>query len=431
MKLKLAGVCLLGVALSACDAGGGATSSPQVAVEPLTQIRANLAFTCKHEEFPEPTAGSDKLFKYARWLQKNNLLKEDPAVDAQVERLYRIAAEYGHAKANINLQNGSMRGQFKLRSAEHLRLTQELIDAKVATGYLFVAISLQQGALSLQKDEDMALRYYRKAADMGSSEAQAYVADKLAPSGMAPDIARQMRRCAAEQGNRSAASDLGVDFQERELYQEAVEAFQLGVAAGDETSAGWLDDAFRGPPPSDTLNYLGLDEDLERADRYKKIWRILANYSYASPKVPEINEILPLPPAKLPPWDGKLKWLEERKANVPPPKPDEALIREMAKAKQIDPTTGRPLPASPNFVHLPSPRPQCNSGEACLRSGYWEMAGVSNFWTTVEGGAIHRFQLGERMPTPVIERRFNRIWPLPDKVTKGPECVRWVMLGEA
>ncbi|WP_371367861.1 DUF6396 domain-containing protein [Pseudomonas sp. QL9] len=400
-------------------------------MDPLIQIRANLAFTCKHEEFPAPTADSDKLFKYARWLQKNNLLKEDPVVDVQVERLYRIAVEHGHAKANINLQNGSMEGRFKLRSAEHMRLTQELIDAKVAAGYALVAIFLEQGAVGLQQDKEMALRYYRKAADMGSPEAQAYVADKLAPSGMAPDIARQMYRCAAEQGNRSAASDLGVDLQERKRFQEAVEAFQLGVAAGDETSAGWLDDAFRGPPPSDTLNYLGLKEDLERADRYKKIWRILANYSYASPKVPEINEILPLPPAKLPPWDGKLKWLEERKANVPPPKPDEALIREMAKAKQLDPTNGRPLPASPNFVRLPSPRPQCNSSEACPRGGYWELVGVDNYWIAVEGSTIRRFQQGERMPTVVIERRISRIWPLPDKVIKGPEYVRWVMLGEA
>ncbi|WP_435608710.1 DUF6396 domain-containing protein [Pseudomonas knackmussii] len=419
------------MALSACDAGSGAAPSPQLAVDPLTQIRANLAFTCEHEQFPEPTADSDKLFKYARWLQKNNLLKEDPVVDVQVERLYRIAVEHGHAKANINLQNGSMEGRFKLRSAEHMRLTQELIDAKVAAGYALVAIFLEQGAVGLQQDKEMALRYYRKAADMGSPEAQAYVADKLAPSGMAPDIARQMYRCAAEQGNRSAASDLGVDLQERKRFQEAVEAFQLGVAAGDETSAGWLDDAFRGPPPSDTLNYLGLKEDLERADRYKKIWRILANYSYASPKVPEINEILPLPPAKLPPWDGKLKWLEERKANVPPPKPDEALIREMAKAKQLDPATGRPLPASPNFVRLPSPRPQCDSGEACPRGGYWELVGVDNYWIAVEGSTIRRFQQGERMPTVVIERRISRIWPLPDKIIKGPEYVRWVMLGEA
>ncbi|OWJ89210.1 hypothetical protein B6S59_31500, partial [Pseudomonas sp. A46] len=159
-------------------------------MDPLTQIRANLAFTCKHEEYPAPTADSDLLFKYARWLQKNNQLKEDPSVDGQVERLYRIAAEHGHAKANINLQNGSMQGTFRLRSAEHVRLTEALIEAKVATGYTIIALSLQQGALGLAEDKEMAQRYYRKAADMGSATAQAYVADKLAPIDIAPDIAR-------------------------------------------------------------------------------------------------------------------------------------------------------------------------------------------------------------------------------------------------
>ncbi|MNI91014.1 hypothetical protein D3C73_1486230 [compost metagenome] len=44
-------------------------------------------------------------------------------------------------------------------------------------------------------------------------------------------------------------------------------------------------------------------------------------YSYANPTVPEINELLPLPPAQLPPWDGKLQWLEVRLANVPLQKP--------------------------------------------------------------------------------------------------------------
>ncbi|MFZ5959243.1 hypothetical protein ACOXVJ_17215 [Pseudomonas knackmussii] len=103
----------------------------------------------------------------------------------------------------------------------------------------------------------------------------------------------------------------------------------------------------------------------------------------------------------------------------------------MANAEQLDPTNGRPLPASPNFVRLPSPRPQCYSGEACPRGGYWELVGVDNFWIAVEGSTIRRFQQGERMPTVVIERRISRIWPLPDKVIKGSEYVRWVMLGEA
>ncbi|WP_371367857.1 hypothetical protein ACA097_00935 [Pseudomonas sp. QL9] len=103
----------------------------------------------------------------------------------------------------------------------------------------------------------------------------------------------------------------------------------------------------------------------------------------------------------------------------------------MANAEQLDPTNGRPLPASPNFVRLPSPRPQCYSGKACPRGGYWELIGVDNYWIAVEGSTIRRFQQGERMPTMVIERRISRIWPLPDKIIKGPEYVRWVMLGEA
>jgi len=423
--------CLL---LAACDSGNTAnTPQKDIVVDPLPQIRANLAFTCKHETFPTPAADSDMLFHYARWLQKTNQLKEDPAVDVQVERLYRIAAEHGHAKASINLQNGSMQGVFKLRTAEHLRLAEELIDAQVASGYAFIAIALQQGALGLAQDKDMAQRYYRKAADMGSPDAQAYVADKLAPSDMAPDIARQMRRCAAEQGNRSAASDLGVNLKNNRRFQEAIEVFQLGVAAGDESSASFMEKGFRDPDSADRLYYLGQKEDLERADRYEKIWSILADYSYASPKVPEINEILPLPPAQLPPWDGKLKWLEERKANVPPPKPSEALITQLAREKHLDPATGRPTPESPNFVRLPSypVPPICISGESCPRSGYWEAMDVHFSWITVEGETLRRFQQGDTLPTLVLERRETRLWPLPKKVTVGPRHVRWILLGEA
>ncbi len=57
----------------------------------------------------------------------------------------------------------------------------------------------------------------------------------------------------------------------------------------------------------------------------------------------------PLPPAKLPAWDGKLKWVEEREANIPPPKPSEALIEQLAKAMVLDPKTGKPLPGSPVY----------------------------------------------------------------------------------
>ncbi|MCJ2370459.1 DUF6396 domain-containing protein [Pseudomonas sp. RGM 3321] len=315
----------------------------------LTEFKARLAFTCVHERFPAPSAETDVLFQYARWLQKNNQLKQDKDVDSEIERLYRIAAENKNYKANINLQNGTMRGHFKLGSGELLRLSQQLIDARVATGYYLIAIFLKRGSAGLQKDSNISLRYFRKAADEGSAQAQAYVADKLEPIDIAPDIARRMRWCAAEQGNGDAAIALGNDLSIDGHYQKALEAFQLGIAAGDESSASFLENGFRGRKPDDHLYYLGQQEDLERAERYYKIWSHLADWSYANPSVPEINEIVPVPPARLPAWDGRLKWVEERKANIPPPKPSEPLIELLAKAMVLDPKTGKPMPGSPVY----------------------------------------------------------------------------------
>ncbi|EPM65265.1 lipoprotein [Pseudomonas syringae pv. theae ICMP 3923] len=315
----------------------------------LSEVNDKLAFTCVHEKIPAPSAETDVLFHYARWLQKNNQISQEKTVDIEISRLYRIAAENKHYKANVNLQNGAMRGHFQLTGEERLRLSQQLIDAHVASGYYMIAIYLEKGAAGLQKDEDMSLRYFRKAADEGSSQAQAYVAEKLAPIDIAPDVARQMRSCAASQGNGDAALALGIHLSTAKQYQAALEAFQLGAAAGNETAASFLDSGFRGPKPNDRLYYLGQKEDLERADRYEKISDILGDWSYANPKVPEINEIVPLPPAKLPAWDGKLKWVEERQANIPPPKPSEALIEQLAKTMVLDPKTGKPLPGSPVY----------------------------------------------------------------------------------
>jgi hypothetical protein len=102
---------LLSASVSGCGVFDARSAMPLVGQ--LTEAKANLTFTCVHETIPEPSAESDVLFQYARWLQKNNQLKQDKSVDAEVERLYRIAAENSHYKANINLQNGTMRGKFK------------------------------------------------------------------------------------------------------------------------------------------------------------------------------------------------------------------------------------------------------------------------------------------------------------------------------
>jgi TPR repeat protein len=417
--------------LAACDSRSTFTymkKDPQV--KSLNEIKADLAFSCVHEQFPSPSAETDVLFQYARWLQKNNQLKEDKNVDVEIERLYRIAAENGHYKANINLQNGAMRGHFQLRGDEHLRLSERLISKRVATGYYFVGIFLQQGSAGLKEDQEMALRYFRKAADEGSAQAQEYVGEKLAPSNMAPDIARQMRRCAAVQGQGKAASMLAIYLRDEGKYMDAIEVLQMGVAAGNENAAGRLEEAFRNPPPSNELYYLGQQEDLERADRYEKIWRILANYSYANPKVPEINEILPLPPAKLPAWDGKLQWLEARLANIPPEKPSTALINQLAKAMVLDPANGKPMLGSPSFNQHHYLGLYCGSDEACPQSGYWKIRWkYHERYCLMERDVAHYFKQGDIMPRGRVQFDRERIWPLPVKVVDTQWVVTWGLVG--
>ncbi len=420
--------CLL---LAACDQSSiQPVASKEPALNPLSDINANLAFTCKHETIPESSADTDVLFKYARWIQKNNQLKQDTAIDAEIERLYRIAAENNHYKANINLQNGAMRGYFYLTPDERLRLSQQLIEAKIATGYYFIAIYLQKGAAGLQQDSEMALRYYRKATDEGNPQAQAYVGDKLSwGTGNTTDVARQMLRCAAEQGEGEAAVTLGVNLKGKGRYRDALEAFQLGVAAGNESAASFIEHGFSGPESTDRLYYINQQKDLERTRRYEGIWRILANYSYAHPTVPEINDIVPLPPAPLPAWDGKLKWLEDRKANIPPTKPSEALIEKLAKDKHLNPATGRPLPTSPDFDKSASVNLLCKTGEPCPKSGYWQIA-----WLPREGlsqNAIIAFKEGDIMPTDRVEFCRSRPWPLSDKLFHQDQHVDWRFVAEA
>ena len=395
-------------------------------MNPMTELKAKLAFTCTHEKIPAASEESDVLFQYARWLQKNNQLKRGKTINLEIERLYRIAAENGHFKANINLQNGGMRGQFEVYGHEYLRFSQELIDAKVATGYYLISLLLEKGAAGLQQDSDMALRYLSKAANSGNARAQFVIAEKLEPSNVAPDIAFQMFRCSAEQGHGEAAIALGINLKNQKQYSEAVKVFQMGVTAGDENAAGRLDDAFRSPKPENKIDYLAQEKDLERADRYEKIWRILANYSYANPKVPEINDIVPLPPAKLPPWDGKLKWLEEREANIPPEKPSQELIQRLADEKQLDPATGRPLPGSPLFSQAHLSAPDCYSGKSCPVSGYWRVRRDWNIGSP-EGSIFRYFKEGDRFPTEVMRHYKFRDWPFTTKVTRKETRVFWTL----
>jgi hypothetical protein len=269
-----------------------------------------------------------------------------------IARYYRIAAAYGHYKANHNLQLLVSEGMASSPNParETIDLAEQLISAGVPGGYYDMGHYLELG-YGVKQDADKARRYFRKAADLGSPQAQAYVGNLLAPRDRAPEIARQMRRCAAEQGYGTAANTLGIDLQGDNLFTEAVGMFQKGVESGDSLSALALEDGFKGPLPTDQLNYLALQADPERSRRYRLIGKFLDANEGRNPKVPDIDKIVPLPPAKLPPWDGTFQWEKEQAAAVPPEKPSEELIDRLAKAKHLDPATGLRSPGAPTKGH--------------------------------------------------------------------------------
>jgi uncharacterized protein len=316
--------------------------NPLASLPDMSAVRANLAFTCMHEadHLPPLDADADRLFEYGRYLQK---LDGEKSFN-EVARYYRIAAAYGHYKANHNLQLLVSQGLADSPDApkETVDLAVQLVNQGVPGGYYDIAHYLELG-YGLKQDAEMSLRYMRKAADLGNPDAQYYVGQKLAPIDIAPAIAKQMWHCAADQGNGVAAMTLGVDLKTDKLYPAAVEAFQQGVRSGDTLAASFLEDAFNDPSPSDQLNYLALPHDPERSRRYKLIGKFIDDNDGRNPKVPDIDKIVPLPPAKLPPWDGTFQWEKDQAAAVPPQKPSEELIERMSKDKHLDPATGLPL----------------------------------------------------------------------------------------
>ncbi|MCM3755784.1 DUF6396 domain-containing protein, partial [Bacillus licheniformis] len=130
---------------------------------------------------------------------------------------------------------------------------------------------------------------------------------------------------------------LGVTFQNDKDFMKASQAFQKSVEAGSSQSALLLEESFDAKAGRNPLYALGAQPDAERSRRYNLIGVFLRDNDGRNPKVPDIDKIVPLPPAKLPPWDGTFQWQKEQDAATPPQKPSDEFINEMAKAKHLDP----------------------------------------------------------------------------------------------
>ena len=377
----------------------------------LGVLRANLAFTCTREadHLPALDPDAEKLFRYARFLQK----QEGPKDFDDIMRYYRIAAAHGHYKANGNAQLLIRQGLVVSPEGpkEAVDLAMQAVREGIPGGYYDIAHYLELGYGVEQNPVD-ALRYFRKAADLGNPEAQYYVAEKLLSDPASEEIAVQMWRCAAQQGYGNAATSLGNILGLEGHFSEAVQAYQLGVAAGNSESAFGLENGFKGPPPSDRVYYIGLSNDPQRSDRYRKIRKFFERNDGRNPTLPDIERIVPLPPAPLPAWDGTFQWEKEQAAAKPPEKPSDDLVNRLAKEKHLDPATGLPLadaPSKTSEIEQPVPAAEPTNrlplgsvaltGDKCPEDGVW----CANLGARQAANAQRRFSKGETLPPLSIQ----------------------------
>ena len=307
----------------------------------LEQLAA-LEFTCKKEVQPPLSEETQQLYNYALYHDLHNMWTGEKGDEVWngLARYYRIAAANGDYKANVRLQYLLNTGRIStdMPQTEVHNLNEELAKQLPATAYYNLYGYLDVG-YGVRTEEGGKYAYLRKAADLGSREAQYTVAEMLADIEDSEEtqeafkfrlnLVEQLWACASEQGLGEASGNLGSFLRLDKRYDEALKVSHQGVKNGDSISALVLSHAFESEVQADNLNFLDVSPDDERVKRYHMISSYLSRYDYLQPKVPDLDEIVPLPPAKLPKWDGKIafqRWYE----GEAPPKPSEALMQKLA-----------------------------------------------------------------------------------------------------
>ena len=319
----------------------------------VEEIKKNLEFTCVHEKRPPLSEETQQLYNYALHRDLNHMWPGQRGDGFWDELLpyYRIAAANGDYKANVRLQfllsDGWTRVPDIEAEAETQKLYKMLHKQLPATAYYLLKGYIEDG-YGVSASPDSELAFLRKAADMGSREAQYTLGQMI--SSLDDEETREFRlklmmklyRCASEQGQGNASYWLGMFLPDYHKYDEAVRAYHQGVKNGNYLSAFILSNAFKAGKEKGNNDFLDVETDEERARRYGIIDSYLSTYDFMSPTVPDLDDIVPLPPAPLPEWDGKIafqRWVEGDE----PPKPSDELIKKLADKAGLDVKTGLPL----------------------------------------------------------------------------------------
>ena len=188
-------------------------------------------------------------------------------------------------------------------------------------GLYDLGVAYEHGYGGVNYDVDLAWAYYLRAAQLGSPEAQMALAQAYTVASRR-DEAVAMLRCAYFQGHGPAAYKLALKAGVNKRYKESILICQEGVKFGSAECAGDLKIIFKhGYWDSDTdeekiiLRSLGIKVDAEREHRYDAIYDALK----INPdlRLSKLDQVLPLPPAELPPWSGVQDAVEPESYDKP------------------------------------------------------------------------------------------------------------------
>ncbi|HGN1202951.1 TPA: DUF6396 domain-containing protein [Providencia rettgeri] len=282
----------------------------------------DLTFICVYEKdtLPPVDPEADIWFKQARELEKVNKYQRDYA---KIGELYRKAAERNHPKAMLNLSNLISYGKIppiggKGPAQEVWNIIRKMAKLNISYGYYQMGHYLDTG-YGVAADRTKALAYFRQAADLGSPEGQYVIGDiflskrldnmQINPA-YHPEIGKKMLDCAAKQGNGEAAYQLATYYQDVDNnLSTALSYYQIAVKNGSRTSASTFMEAFKPDIKESSIYYLPITPDLNRSVRYEAIVSEIRNNPEA--RFPDIDKIVPLPPAELPEWDGTFEYKKQ------------------------------------------------------------------------------------------------------------------------
>ncbi|MDB5908542.1 MAG: hypothetical protein JWP34_2656, partial [Massilia sp.] len=303
-------------------------------------------FACEVEatKVPPIDAQAEAWFLESRALEGPETIEDDRDYK-KIVQLTRQAAERRHWKAMLNLASLYLERRDPSHSVEDaVQLVEQAMRLGIPAAYDRMGTYYMNGT-GVRFDATRAYAFWQKAAQMGNPQSMAFLGEKIsagtdgAIEGYWANIpvAIKMMECAVGQGYGPAAEDLhylyafpraedGTVIGDRtlETKDRALKVLHEGVRFGCEKCANKL--AIEFGDPYNLADMLPPFVDKSRGDRY----RVLSSALGFNPdrRFPNLDKILPLPPADLPPWNGERDTLLAAAMGVrlkrPPPAPTAA-----------------------------------------------------------------------------------------------------------